>query len=225
QALSAAFPTVADNYVVSAAHVNFLSGGDSLAPVTFTVQRQRDSRAFANRQVLATQGDRLIAHAGFTFHIPEGGQDMQFPSMPDVPEPSACRAIASLAPGFESRIPDSERDHFYSPCVWARPFHPLGGDPRLNACALLYLSDAHSGIPMLHKLTAEDFHASLDHSIWFHRPANMSDWVFMDKVGESLADGRGWYRGRIFNRQGQLLASLAQEMLLRPASRTDKVVE
>ena len=219
QALSAAFPTVGDGYVASAAHVSFLSGGDALAPVTYTVQRERDSRAFAHRQVLATQGDRLIAHVGFTFHVPEGGQDVQVPSIPVVPEPSACHEIASLAPGFESRVPDAAREYFYSPCVWAKPVHPLGSDPRLHACALLYLSDAHSGIPMLHQLTAEDFHASLDHAIWFHRPASMEDWVFMDKVGESLAEGRGWYRGRIFGRDGRLLASMAQEMLLRPAAR------
>ena len=218
QALNAAFGTVAQPYAVSSAHVSYLSGGDSLSPVTYTVHRERDSRAFAHRQVLANQDGRLIARAGLRFHVPEGGQDVQFPTLIDAPEPAACEEIRTLAPGFQSRVPQSGLEHFYSPQVWAKPTRPLDDDPRLHACALLYLSDAHSGIPMLHRLTGEDFHASLDHAVWFHRPAEMNGWVFMDKVGESLADGRGWYRGRIFNHDGLLLASLAQEMLLRPAA-------
>jgi len=224
QALSAAYPTVDADYVISSANLRFLSGGDSLSPVTYTVQRQRDSRSFAHRQVLATQGHRLIAHAGFTFHVPESGEDVQVPSMPDAPALKDCHEIASLAPGFESRVPPTPPEYVYSPNVWARPAHPLGDDPRLNATALLYLSDAHSGIPMLHAFGPRDFHASLDHAIWFHRPALLNDWVFMDKIGESLADGRGWYRGQIFSSSGVLLASMAQEMVVRPAA-TKEVVQ
>jgi len=219
QALNAAFATVGEQLHANAVHVFFLNAGDPLAPVEFTIERERDSRAFSTRQVLAHQGARRIARVGISFHVPEGGQDVQIPSRPQTTEPLECaKAEGAHIAGFEIRIPVQVKDDYlYAPRLWARPTVPLGDDARLNICALLYLSDLHSGIPMLTDLKDEDFHTSLDHAIWFHRVPRMDDWILMDHEGESLADGRGWYRGRFFGHDGSLVASLGQEMLIRPA--------
>ena len=219
QALHAAFSTVGDHMDANAMHVFFLNAGDPLRPVAFTVQRDRDSRAFSTRSVLAHQGERLISKISISFHAPEGGQQTQIPSMPKIEEPQDCvEAATTHIAGFEIRIPKQEADYLYAPRLWAKAVHQLGDDTRINTCALVYLSDLHSGIPQLTDLKDEDFHTSLDHAIWIHRSPKMDDWVMMDHQGESLADGRGWYRGRFYGHDGQLFASLAQEMLIRPAS-------
>jgi len=218
QALNAAFTTVGEHLDTNAMHVFFLNPGDPLKPVEFTVQRERDSRAFSTRSVLAHQGDRLISRVSISFHAPEGGQDVQLPAKPQIEEPEDCPPPdITRIPGFEVRIPKQEGDYLYAPRLWARPATPLGDDKRLNACALIYLSDLHSGVPQLMDLKDEDFHTSLDHAFWIHRAPKMDDWILMDHQGESLADGRGWYRGRFYGHDGTLVASLAQEMLIRPA--------
>ncbi|MDO8730976.1 MAG: thioesterase family protein [Actinomycetota bacterium] len=219
QALNSAFATVDERLDANAVHVFFLNAGDPLKPVEFEVQRERDSRAFSTRQVLAHQGDRLIARVGISFHAPEGGENVQIPTSPAVAEPEDCELAPSRCPGFEVRVPKQAADYLYEPRLWARPVHELGNNRRLNSCALIYLSDLHSGIPQLTDLTDEDFHTSLDHAIWLHRTPKMDDWILMDHQGESLADGRGWYRGRFYGHDGQLVASMGQEMLLRPATR------
>lgn len=221
QALAAAFTTVGEHMDANAMHVFFLNAGDPLKPVEFTVQRERDSRAFSTRQVLAHQGDRLIARVSISFHAPEGGKETQIPNMPKTEEPEDCmRPEGAHIAGFEIRIPKQDDDYLYAPRLWARPEPALGDDKRLNACALIYLSDLHSGIPQLIDLKDEDFHTSLDHAIWIHRAPKLDDWVLMDHQGESLADGRGWYRGRFYAHDGTLVASMAQEMLIRPAVRS-----
>lgn len=218
QALNAAFMTVGDHMDANAIHVFFLNPGDPLKPVEFTVTRERDSRAFSTRQVLAHQGERLIARVSISFHAPEGGQETQIPSMPTTDKPDDCtKPEGAHIAGFEIRIPRQEGDYLYAPRLWARAATALGDDRRLNACALIYLSDLHSGIPQLTDLKDEDFHTSLDHAVWIHRAPRMDDWVLMDHQGESLAEGRGWYRGRFYGHDGTLVASMAQEMLIRPA--------
>jgi len=218
QALNAAFATVGEHLDANAMHVFFLNAGDPLKPVEFTVQRDRDSRAFSTRQVLAHQGDRLISKVSISFHAPEGGADVQLPTMPEVEDPQDCTPThgAHIA-GFEIRIPRQAGDYLYAPRLWARSMSSLKNDKRLNTCALIYLSDLHSGVPQLTDLKDEDFHTSLDHAIWIHRTPTMDDWVLMDHQGESLGDGRAWYRGRFYGSDGRLFASLAQEMLVRPA--------
>ena len=218
QGLNAAFTTVGEHLDANAMHVFFLNAGDPLKPVEFTVQRDRDSRAFSTRTVLAHQGERLISKLSISFHAPEGGQDVQLPSMPKIEEPADCvESTKTHIAGFEIRIPKQDGEYLYAPRLWAKAVHELGDDKRINTCALIYLSDLHSGIPQLTDLTDEDFHTSLDHAIWIHRIPRMDEWVQMDHQGESLAEGRGWYRGRFFGHDGTLFASLAQEMLIRRA--------
>jgi len=217
QALNAAFSTVPEHLEAHSVHVHFIAAGDPLSPVEYQVHRDRDSRAFSTRHVTAHQGDRLIARITASFHAPEGGHDVQVPTAPKVAAPDSCAPVPSHFAGMDVRVTERNAGYVYEPRLWAKPLRELGADKRWNACVLVYLSDLHSGLPTLVPFTDDDFQTSLDHAVWLHRPFLMDDWVLMDHIGATIADGRSWYRSEIFDRQGVLVATCAQEMLLRPA--------
>jgi acyl-CoA thioesterase-2 len=219
QALNAAFTTAPSHLVAHSVHVHFIAAGDPLAPVEFDVQRDRDSRAFSTRHVRCHQGDRLVARVTASFHAPEGGPDIQLPTGPELPHPEDCSPVPSHFAGMDVRVTETNPDYVYEPRLWGRPLQPVGDDTRWNACALVYFSDLHSGLPRLLHVAEDDFQTSLDHAVWLHRPFLIDDWVLMDHFGETIADGRSWYRSQVFDRHGVLIASCAQEMLLRPARR------
>jgi acyl-CoA thioesterase-2 len=136
--------------------------------------------------------------------------------LPDVPSPDETPVfeIPRLF-SFEGRKPPQPYGELgRATRFWARCTTPVGDDPFLNACALTYLSDISTGLA---RFENADYGASssLDHALWFHRPIRIDDWVLTDLVPHTAAGGRGWYTGEVFQRDGVLVASLAQESLFR----------
>ncbi|MFE2985784.1 acyl-CoA thioesterase [Streptomyces sp. NPDC059262] len=216
QALRAAGLTVEQDRLPHSLHGYFLRPGDASLPTVFQVFRDRDGRSFSARRVVALQRGKVIFNMSASFHAEEKGIDEQIPALPEVPAPDDCPV--SRMPrlfSFESRqVEQPYGDTEWPTRFWARCTAPLGTDPLLNACALTYVSDISSGLAPFNSPT-DHSGSSLDHAVWFHRDALLTDWVLIDMVPRSIAGGRGWYHGALFDRDGALVASLTQEALFR----------
>lgn len=219
QALMAAGATVPAERLPHSLHGYFLRPGDAAAPMLFRVHRDRDGRSFSARRVEVLQDGAAVFTMSTSFQTPEDGLDRQAEELPDAGDPEA------LAPGpvprllsFEARYPPQPHGTARWPTrFWTRSAVPLPDDPLVHACALVYVSDIMSGLSPL----AEDGWrpmTSLDHAVWFHRPARLDGWTLVDATGRSTGGGRGWYQGTISSADGTLLASIAQESLFRRRS-------
>ena len=225
QALRAAGHTVEPDRPAHSLHGYFLRPGDPSRPVVFEVHRDRDGRSYSARRVVARQGGKVVLNQAASFHRPDGGLDLQAEVMPDEPVPevgSPAQLEAETvgidfveAPGARSAPADPQTRPAR---VWARSQIPLPADPHLQACVRTYLSASLTGLTTLTTPSPQMLLTSLDHAIWFHRPADLNDWVLMDLTGHSIAAGRGMYSGRLFGRDGRLVAGLTQESLFRPSS-------
>jgi acyl-CoA thioesterase-2 len=136
---------------------------------------------------------------------------------PAVPDPAESREwqIPRLL-SFEGRLVEQEYRHPELPTrFWARCTDVLADDQLLHDAVLAYVSDFSSGVAPFNTDTHAT-RASLDHALWFHRPASADDWLLIDLIPQNVAQGRGWYRGSLYRRDGVLVASLAQETLVRP---------
>lgn len=217
QALRSAGLTVPAGRLPHSMHGYFLRPGDASRPTVFRVDRDRDGRSFSARRVVAIQNGDVIFNMSASFHVPEDGRDDQVTKPPHVPPPEEC--LPFRLPrlfSMEARRTDGSPTDSYRPTrFWARCTSRMGEDPLLHACVLTYLSDITNGLASL-----EDDHnrsgASIDHTVWFHRPVRTDDWVLMDDTPHSVAAGRGWYTGSVFDGSGRLAASYAQEALFRP---------
>lgn len=241
QGLMAASRTV-DNRLPHSMHAYFLRPGDHNLPIDYEVQRVRDGGTFSVRRVIARQQGKEILTGSVSFQVEEGGFDHQvdMPSAPDVNElDSESQHIEKFLP----QIPDELQPLFtrarpieirpvdpidlFKPEVrppfrqsWMRAQGELPDDPIVHRCLLAYASDFNFLGTALqpHGVTFADRRvqaASLDHAIWFHRNFRMDDWLLYDKDSPSAAGGRGLNRGNIFSRDGVLVASTAQEALIR----------
>lgn len=219
QALQAVLATVAAGFDPHSIHATFIAAGNSEEPVDFAVSRDRDGRSFVTRHVTASQGGQLIFRMTASLQAPEGGDDVQTHVMPDVPLPAASEPFAPGVFGWEARDPFPLVPEEKPTRAWLRPSTPLGDDPRWNACALLYVTDMGSGLADLADPHPDSFQTSLDHSVWFHRPVRVDDWVLVAHHGQSLASGRLWFLGGYFTPDGVHVASSAQELLYRPPRR------
>jgi acyl-CoA thioesterase-2 len=216
QALLAAGRTVSEGRLPHSLHGYFLSRGNAARPTIFRVARDRDGRSFSARRVVAIQGGQVIFNMACSFHRPENGLDRQ------VGPPPASRDPETLPPlqlarlfNMESRLPEQPYpDADWPTRFWARSTLPLGDDPMLHASVLTYLSDVSGGLAAWHEGRAHSG-ASLDHAVWFHRPARLDDWMLMDVIPQTVASGRGVYTGTVHSRDGRLVASLTQECLFR----------
>lgn len=222
QALLAAAATVADDRLPHSLHSYFLRRGDPTRPVLLRVDRDRDGRSYSARRVTAVQEGAVIFNLSASFHVHEDGPDAQVPAMPAVEPPEhspGSRLMSAHLASFEMRLPTQPRPGQPLPTrAWFRPTVPLPGDQAVDFAAMLYLSDTFSG---LWQLPVGDDHpvlTSLDHAMWFHRPVRYTDWMLMEMVPVSVAGGRGLYVGHLFTRAGQLVATLSQESLFRPAA-------
>ncbi len=215
QALNAALHTVADPFDAHSIHGNFLAAGDALKPVELQVFRDRDGRGFCQRNVTARQDGRLLFRMSASFQRPELGPDVQMLTMPAAPMPLDCATFESGVIGYETRDPDFT--HGRRRRAWVKSVSPLGADTRWNACALLYVTDMFNVLPTDLDEDEQSFQTSLDHSVWFHRPAVLDEWVLMSLDSTSLASGRGWFMGEYFSMSGVHLATSAQEMVYRVA--------
>jgi acyl-CoA thioesterase II len=216
QALRAAARTVPDDRAPHSLHGYFLSPGDASRPVLFKVHRDRDGRSYSNRRVVAIQNAKVILNLTASFQTPEAGSDWQPHRAPEVmpPEEVATDTETRLLT-VDVRIPPQDPAEMRFPArSWLRVRGGLTS-PIEHACALVYVSDFFTGLGMAPAADNAGSLTSLDHAVWFHRPARLDDWVLMDLLPESTAGGRGLYTGRIWSGDGWLVASLAQESLFR----------
>ena len=244
QALAAATRTVPDEYVVHSLHSYFLRPGDVKVPIVYDVDPLRDGRSFVTRRVVARQHGRPIYFQTASYQKHEDGFEHQ-DAMPDVSPPEECPSLGELF-GRQSQEhsdrwerewaaldvrwagdsrPDGELDPSVHPAqvrLWIRVNGDLPDDRLLHGAAFTYASDltllGASLVPHgVHVASPEVQSASLDHTIWFHRPFRADEWWLYDQLSPSASGGRGLAFGRVFTRDGRLVATVAQEGLVRPA--------
>ncbi|KAI8988837.1 thioesterase-like superfamily-domain-containing protein [Pilobolus umbonatus] len=243
QALSAAFHTLDEEFKIHSLHSYFILPGNVEMPVLYHVQCLRDGRSYATRHVTATQRGKAIFVCSFSFAKTDPSTTLQHQTMPpDVPDPESLpseddtlqRLLTkdSIPPKYkeyiklrmEENLPIDYRQIKMpsSSSIARRWFKTRGTLPsnnRLHACVITFASDSGfistaakanevppNGIAMM---------ASLDHSMWFHSPARADDWLLYDVHSPRTSDGRGVVFGRIYNRQGVLIATAAQEGIVR----------
>jgi acyl-CoA thioesterase II len=238
QALMAACRTV-EGRKPHSLHAYFLLPGDPKVPIIYEVDRIRDGRSFTTRRVVAIQHGAAIFALSASFHADEPGLSHQMP-MPDVPMPEdlpdlrqttaphmpeAVRAYYARERPIEIRPVEFERYTKRNPMpprfhVWIRAAQALPDDLTLHQCILAYASDMTllDSCLIAHGRTVFDptiQAASLDHALWFHRPFRADEWLLYAQDSPSSSGALGFSRGLIFNRQGELVASVAQEGLVR----------
>jgi acyl-CoA thioesterase II len=223
QALRAAALTVEADYGLHSMHGYFIRQGDAAQPIRFEVDRIRNGRSFTTRRVVVRQAIGAILNMAASFHLAEEGVDLQTDDMPLV-QPVADLREDSWSSLFERR---SLREDIGPGRVgaWLRLVEDLGDDPILNACALAYLSDdlpteavvaRHPLRPPRESTNRAFWNASLDHSIWFRRPLCANAWHLHDFTCRGLVQSRGTSVGSIFDETGRHVATVAQEVLIRP---------
>lgn len=249
QALVAAQRTVEPDRLAHSLHGYFMLGGDPTAPIVYTVDRIRDGGSFTTRRVVATQHGRAIFSLEASFQRPEPGLDHQV-QMPDVPQPDDLASQRELTEQFGDRLPEVIRrfwererpvemrpviiEHYTSrekldpvQHVWVRFAATPPNDPALRRVLLSYLSDmtlldtstfAHGRLIFDQDIQA----ASLDHAMWFHRDNPLDDWILYTQDSPSTSGARGFTRGSLYTRNGILIASVAQEGLIRLRRKINK---
>lgn len=242
QALVAAMRTVPSERAVHSLHAYFLLPGDPTVPIVYDVDHLRDGRSFTTRRVVARQHGRAIFYLTASFHVAEEGYDHQ-DAMPEAPPPEQCPELAEIFEKYSgaprglwqrewaavdfryagdsaSAAAMRSAEHPARARLWIRASGRLPDDPTLHACVLAYASDltllgaalvphdTYIGAPGVQT-------ASLDHSMWFHRPFRVDEWLLYDQVAPSAFGARGLAIGRIFTATGRLVATVAQEGLIR----------
>jgi acyl-CoA thioesterase II len=243
QALVAASRTV-DGRLVHSLHAYFLRRGDVNAPIIFEVDRSRDGGSFTSRRVVAIQHGQPILTMSASFQITEPGLDHQAP-MPVAPPPEDLRDLGEINAELLDRVPEKvqcffrqqrpfefrivDPPDFLNPVkrpaqkrVWFRVTGGLPDDQALHRCLLTYVSDYHllDTATLPHGVSFLQLQmASIDHAIWFHRDLRIDEWLLYVTESPSASGARGFCRGAIYSRKGVLVASVAQEGLIRPHSR------
>ena len=245
QALAAAMRSVEGGHVAHSLHAYFMRPGDDALPIVYRVERDFDGRSFVNRRVIAQQRGRPILNMTASFQVPESGLE-HADAMPDVPPPEGLDSEvelvrrerergAALPEGFgrprpiemrpvapRSLLAPQVRPPSYA--VWFRAAAALGDDPDVHRAVLAYATDmALLGTSMLPHgvgwLTPGMQTASLDHALWLHAPVRADGWLLYVTDSPWAGGGRGFNRGRIFTREGRLVADVAQEGLIRRRQR------
>lgn len=242
QALVAASRTV-EGRPVHSLHAYFLRRGDLSVPIVFEVDRSRDGGSFTSRRVVAIQHGQPILTMSASFQVEEPGLDHQAP-MPVAPPPESLRDLAEVEAEMIERMPHKVPGYFRNQrpfefravrpddfltndkrpaakLVWFRVVGELADDQALHRCLLTYVSDYHL-LPtaiMPHGVKFRDLQmASIDHAIWFHRNLRVDEWLLYAMESPSASGARGFSRGAIYSRDGRLVASVAQEGLMREHS-------
>jgi len=241
QALSAAQRTVAGRTVHSL-HAYFLRAGDIAAPIIYHVERSRDGKSFSTRRVTAIQHGQQIFGLAASFQIDETGVEHQI-AMPVVPRPDELEPAPEIDPATLSHMPAKlqrwmaskgpfefrhvyPRDELKPPKrppyqhVWMRLTERIGDSPELHRAMLAYASDFHligtATLPHgISYLQPNVMMASLDHALWFHRPFRADEWLLYSCDSPSAQGARGLARGMFYTESGKLVASTAQEGLIR----------
>lgn len=248
QALSAAAQTVPADRLAHSLHAYFLRPGDVALPVVYEVDRIRDGSSFTTRRVVAVQKGAAIFNLDASFQKLEEGFEHADP-MPDAPPPERVPTEQERVARFAARLPRFIRERAVSErpieirrvdveddpilpapqaparMVWLRATAPLPDDPSLHRYLLAYASDyAFLTTALLPHgvtwLTPGMQVASIDHALWFHQPFRIDDWLLHVMDSPVARGARGLVRGRIFTRDGRLVASTAQEGLIRQRPQT-----
>jgi acyl-CoA thioesterase II len=242
QALVAASRTVPEDRQAHSLHGYFLRPGDTTIPILYKVDRIRDGRSFTTRRVVAIQHGRPIFNMSISFQTEEPGFSHQF-DMPEAPPPESLMDERELRAQWAAKLPAEYQDAFnrerpidvrpidpqdiFHPdqrppqqMCWMKSRDPLPDDHRLHQCVLAYLSDWSlldtATLPHGVSFLQDNMQmASLDHALWFHRPFRADDWLLFVQDSPSASGARGLNRGLIYRRDGALVASAAQEGLMR----------
>lgn len=243
QSLVAAYRTVADDRTCHSLHAYFMRPGNTEQPVIYQVDRARDGGSFSTRRVVAIQNGKQIFNMSASFHITEESWSHQHP-MPKVDGPDGLLNRSELRADSVDLIPESHRADFLRPRaieirtvvplnfsepapaddqnhLWFRIQAAAGQDARMQHCLLAYASDLDLLGSALRPHGVNWFQgkvmtASLDHAMWFHAPIQFEDWHLYTMDSPFSGAARGFNRGAIYAQDGQLVASVAQEGLLRP---------
>jgi len=243
QSLSAAAFDLPAGLTANNLQLNFLSPGRPNCPMRYDIEPLHDGRNFVVRQVLGKQGDRKVISASVSFHRGEYGPSFQQHMPRDLPDPESLPTLQSIMQrnahrlqphtvesmahswSLDIRLLHTERDLFDrsvrgSLQFWVRARQPLPGDQVTHQAVLAYLSDywfpLTSLTPTTDKMVETGLYiASLNHSIWFHRPVRADEWLFVDAVTPSSNQARGLTTGQIYAHGGTLVATAAQEVLYR----------
>ncbi|MEL7524726.1 MAG: acyl-CoA thioesterase II [Pseudomonadota bacterium] len=242
QALVAASRTVVEDRHVHSLHGYFLRPGDPKVPIIYEVDRIRDGGSFTTRRVVAIQHGEAIFSMSASFQLHEDGLEHQI-DMPDVPRPDELPSDRELKEKFLAVAPENVRrywererpiemrpvelTHYFSKkplpprqYVWVRATGKLPDEERIHQCVLAYASDMtlldtslfpHGTSVFSPKIQA----ASLDHAMWFHHPFRADEWLLYATDSVSSSGSRGMNRGSLFTMDGKLVASTAQEGLIR----------
>lgn len=246
QAMMAAYQTVEERACHSM-HAYFIRPGDPNVPIIYQVDHSRDGRSFTTRRVVAIQHGKQIFNLAASFQVPEEGWFHEA-DMPDVPGPEDLKSRLDLRKEAAHLFPEAMRKQmtraraiemrpvdpadFFDPkpmpakhSIWFRANRCFEDDPAIHQCLMAYASDMslldsgtrphgiswHSGEAMM---------ASLDHAMWFHAPARADEWLLYTQDSPHAGGARSFNRGMIFKQDGTLVASVAQEGLMRPKRKT-----
>lgn len=244
QSLVAAQRTTPEDRVVHSMHGYFLRPGDVNRPITFSVDRIHDGRSFSTRRTQAYQdGDPILSMIA-SFQDVDEGLDHQVDWPADVPDPESLPSASEALAGLEhpiARYWATERPfdmrhvpgpiflsvdgpHVAHQAVWIKAIGTLPDDPNLHRAALAYASD-YSILESIFRRHGISWStpglkaASLDHAMWWHRPGRVDEWMLYVQESPTAVGGRGLSLGRIYDRAGRLLASVAQEGMVRVPQR------
>lgn len=240
QALIAAMRTMVDGRAPHSLHSYFLRPGDINKEIAFSVEILRDGRSFSARRVHALQDGQPIFSMIASFQDPDAGLEHQSLMPQGVTPPEQLPSAADLLSAFDHPATNywskarpfdlrhaSEpvylqpaKQHTAEQLIWFKALSELPDDPQLQSAALAYASDysilesilRRHGLSWAHPGLAS---ASLDHAMWFHRPARVDQWLLYAQESPSAQNGRGLSLGKIFDREGKLIASVAQEGMVR----------
>jgi acyl-CoA thioesterase-2 len=237
QAVTAAYRTVADDRLLHSLSAYYLRAGVVDQPITYAVSLLRDGGSFSSRRVVASQQGRVIFDAGMSFHVLEPGLNHADSIPPNVPPPEDCPPLSEVLGARSRRTAAAWRAEWgvldtrfvmdtakagsgdARMQVWVRAESELPHDPRLHQAFVAYASDltllAVSTVPHPVQFAGPGMQvASINHAMWFHRPARADQWLLYDEVSPSASAGLGFSFGRLFS-GGRLVASAAQEGLIR----------
>ncbi|HVQ97860.1 MAG TPA: acyl-CoA thioesterase II [Mycobacterium sp.] len=240
QSFVAASRTESRDLPPNALSVHFINGGDPAKDIEFRVMRLRDERRFANRRVDAVQDGTLLASAMVSYLSAGRGLEHSV-EPPQVPEPDTLPRIGELLRGYERTVPlfvealrpidwrytndpswvlRDKGGQLAHNRVWVKADGVLPDDPVLHTAAMVYSSDTTvlDSVVTTHGLswgTDRIFAASVNHSMWFHRQVDFNDWALYSTSSPVAADSRGLGAGHFFDRSGRLVATVAQEGLVK----------
>ncbi|QXP72952.1 acyl-CoA thioesterase II [Tenacibaculum sp. AHE15PA] len=245
QSLNAAYRTISNNRILHSLHSYFLEAGDLDLPITYNVQVIRDGGSFSTRRVTAHQNDKNIFILSCSFHKEEEGHEHQIPIKKHIKQPEELFSWTDMLVQFGDFLPKKlkaflsvERPIEFKPVEIVNPLEKkdvqpfvdvwfrLKGDPvdlslALKQQILTYISDYNILTACLNpNASVANFGntqmASLDHSMWFYRDFDFNDWMLFSIESPNTFGARGFACGNIYTREGKLIASVAQEGLMRP---------